>query len=138
MVRCVAESGGDKVKMARATEEDVKVLREFLEWLENYSEYGTDSRKEYDGDADSYPVIDDEAALEFIREQFSRFRRTRNVGMVWNRVVYGYSVLHDNCCDPEKDYLDWKPELRAVIDAGSPMEITVDVHPFAVDAFETV
>lgn len=126
------------MKMARATQEDVKVLREFLEWLENYSEDGTDSRGEFDEDAYSYPAIDDEAALEFIRGQFSRFCRTRNVGTVWNRIVMGYEVLHDNVCDPEKDYLDWKPELQAVIDAGSPMEILVDVHPFAVDAFLTV
>lgn len=125
------------MKMARATEEDVKVLREFLQWLQNYSEDGSDSRGEFDEDSYSYPAIDDEAALEFIRRQFSRFCRTRNVGMVWNRVVMGYEILHDNVCDLEKDYLDWKPELQAVIDAGSPMEITVDVHPFAVDAFET-
>ena len=25
------------------------------------------------------------------------------------RVVYGYQVLKDNCTDPAKDYLDWKP-----------------------------
>lgn len=69
------------MKMARATEEDVKVLREFLQWLENYSEDGSDSRGEFDEDSYSYPAIDDEAALEFIRRQFSRFCRTRNVGM---------------------------------------------------------
>lgn len=25
------------------------------------------------------------------------------------RVVWGYQVLKDNCTDPAKDYLDWKP-----------------------------
>jgi hypothetical protein len=25
------------------------------------------------------------------------------------RVVFGYQVLKDNCTDPAKDYLDWKP-----------------------------
>ncbi len=25
------------------------------------------------------------------------------------RVVFGYETLVDNCCDPAKDFLDWKP-----------------------------
>lgn len=25
------------------------------------------------------------------------------------RVVFGYETLVDNCCDPTKDFLDWKP-----------------------------
>lgn len=33
------------------------------------------------------------------------------------RVVYGYRVLVDNCCDPDKDYLDWKPALLAAMNA---------------------
>lgn len=35
----------------------------------------------------------------------------------WRRVVHGYTVLFDNCCDPDLDYLEWKPEYKAMIEA---------------------
>lgn len=31
----------------------------------------------------------------------------------WRRVVFGFRVLVDNCCDPDKTTLEWKPELAA-------------------------
>lgn len=43
------------------------------------------------------------------------------------RVVFGYETLVQNCCDPEKDYLDFKP-------GASPKEIAAlraaleDIH----------
>ena len=124
------------MKMARATKEDVEHLTKFLQWLERFEEYGEDLRT-LDEETGECSSISDADALSYITSEFGRFGRKRSVGSCWNRVIWGYQVLHDNVCDPEKDYLDWKPELQAVIDAGSPMEITVDVHPFAVDAFET-
>lgn len=37
---------------------------------------------------------------------------------VWcGRVVYGFRVLVDNACDPDKDTLEWKPEIAAAIAA---------------------
>lgn len=33
----------------------------------------------------------------------------------WERTVFGYEVLVDNCCDPDKSYLDWKPELKKLM-----------------------
>ncbi len=32
------------------------------------------------------------------------------------RVVFGYQVLVDNCADPNLDYLDFKPEIKAALD----------------------
>jgi len=29
----------------------------------------------------------------------------------WERVVFGYDTLVRNACDPDKDYLDWKPGI---------------------------
>lgn len=38
----------------------------------------------------------------------------------WRRVVHGYQVLFDNCCDPDLDYLEWKPEYKAMIKPTDP------------------
>lgn len=35
---------------------------------------------------------------------------------VWcGRVAYGYRVLVDNACDPNVDWLEWKPEIAATL-----------------------
>ena len=33
------------------------------------------------------------------------------------RVVFGYQVLVDNCADPNLDYLDFKPEIKAALES---------------------
>lgn len=38
----------------------------------------------------------------------------------WRRTVHGYLVMFDNCCDPTLDYLEWKPEYKAMIEAATP------------------
>lgn len=125
------------MRMARAPKEQVDHLTKFLEWLEQFEEYGHDIRK-FDGETGECPQISDEEAMDYIKSEFSRLNRRLSVGSCWHRVVWGYQVLHDNVCDPALDYLEFKPELAEIIAAGSPMEIPVDVHPFAVDAFQTV
>lgn len=32
-----------------------------------------------------------------------------------SRTVFGYSVLIDNCCDPDADTLQWKPEIAKLL-----------------------
>jgi hypothetical protein len=34
----------------------------------------------------------------------------------WERTVFGFSVLVDNVCDPDVSYLDWKPELKRLLE----------------------
>lgn len=34
----------------------------------------------------------------------------------WRRVVFGYEVLLKHCCDPKKDYLDWNPKLKKLME----------------------
>ncbi len=70
--------------------------------------------------------------MGIIREEFSRFTRRQNVMGSWRRVVWGFSILVDNCCDPDSDVLEWSPELRNLIEAAeSPL---LEVHPFTADA----
>jgi hypothetical protein len=38
-------------------------------------------------------------------------RKARNFPHGWRRVVWGCDMLIENCCDPNLDYLAFKPEL---------------------------
>ena len=125
------------MRMAKASAEDVETIQRFLEWLENYADYGTDSRKPADDETGDYPEISDDDALEYIRSEFNRWGHVPSVGSGWRRVVWGFRTLHDNVCDPDADHLDWNPELKAIITNAQPFESPVDFHPFAVDAYMT-
>lgn len=45
----------------------------------------------------------------------------------WERTVFGYDVLVENVCDPEKDYLDWKPGIVVHDDQPHPAVIRENI-----------
>jgi hypothetical protein len=77
------------VTQAKASQEEVDRLIHFLRSLEEL--------------VDSY---DEDALLDLLF----------NGGVpTWERTVFGYLVLVDNACDPDKGYLDWKPEIKKLL-----------------------
>jgi hypothetical protein len=125
-----------EMKMAKASDEDINTLTRFMEWLEEFSEAGIDIHKPLidEQGEEFFPCIDDDAAMEKIREEFSRWTRRATVAGSWRRVVWGFQILRDNCCDPAANVLEWNPELKALIEAAdSP---ALEPHPFTADAWQ--
>jgi hypothetical protein len=79
------------MRMAKATEEDINALRQFLLALE-----------------------------EIFEERHNRFDEAEDVirrfPIGWRRVVEGYETLLQNACDPTLNYLEWKPHLKAILE----------------------
>lgn len=125
-----------EVKMAKASKDDVDRLIKFFEWLETVCDEGVDNSKPYDEESDSYPEIEDDEAMEAIKAEFSRWTRRPTVAGSWRRVVWGFATLCDNVCDPSSDVLEWKPEIKAILEQAEEFEFA-EIHPFAVDAFVT-
>lgn len=88
----MAETKTEGIKMAKASEEDRKALMEFFHELEEMS---------------------GNMHLEDIG-RFAEEEMSGAVGAGWRRVVFGYEVMLETCCDPELGYLEWKPEIRAM------------------------
>ncbi len=124
------------VKMAKASADDVQRVINFFEWLETFCDEGVDNSKPYDEENDCFPELEDEAAMDAIKAEFSRWTRRPTVAASWRRVVWGFSILCDNVCDPSSDVLEWKPEIKSALEAVEDFEFT-EIHPFAVDAFVT-
>ncbi|OHD27136.1 MAG: hypothetical protein A2Y38_08495 [Spirochaetes bacterium GWB1_59_5] len=81
------------MKMAKADEKEWKKCMDFSNELEN-----------------QVKDPNDEKLGRWVKENY-----------VWlGRTLYGYRVLVDNCCDPAKDTLEWKPEIAAAIAAYKP------------------
>jgi hypothetical protein len=78
------------IRMTKASEEDVEVLTEFLQNVEEKLEY-----KDID---------------------YSWFETAvRKVEPHWRRVVFGFEMLLANAADPNKTYIDWKPEIEQAL-----------------------
>lgn len=82
-----------EMRQAKATEQDVEALRNFFLSLEQRAEEAND-------------VIGKVALANYVIKKING-----NING-WRRVVEGYEVLFENCCDPTLDYLDFKPELK--------------------------
>lgn len=89
------------MRMAKASKADINALRKFLLMLEQLCEETDESFQDYDN----------QAIVSRVRQAFGNV----NVSTGWRRVVEGADILIDTVCDPEKDYLDYKPELKKLI-----------------------
>lgn len=107
------------MKMAKASEDDFQKTIEFLQFIDEWMEYGTCTEKsDGDDDDDHEPVkLTEEQFVERLRKMWGGRFRPPGVDCSWSRVVHGAKVLIDNVCDPDADTLEWKPELRAKLQA---------------------
>ena len=81
------------MKVAKASKEEWEYVMKFVQTLE---------------DEIKYPEKTDEELGAWVRKAPCLFR-----------VVFGYQVLVDNCCDPDNDALEWKPELKKLMEVNS-------------------
>lgn len=82
------------IRMGRATEADVEAVWDFFHWLQEQVE-----EEPY---VEIYLL---EGQLEQVEASF-------------NRVVLGYQTLVESACDPSLSYLDWKPEIKWLLENG--------------------
>ncbi len=75
------------MRIARATEEEVLKLNEFLIHLEE--------------------MIENSEVSGWVKDNFPKDS--------WRRVIWGYMILHDNAADTELDYLDFRQEIKAAL-----------------------
>lgn len=97
------------MKMARASAAEVDKCIKFFQCIEEYFERGTYTEH----NTDNEQQLSDECFVELLRKMWGGRFRPQGVDCAWMRVVFGYSVLVDNCCDQNADTLEWKPEIAS-------------------------
>ena len=100
------------MRMAKASEKDIQSVIEFFQAIEEFMEYGTSQ------DGEESVAIDDAQFVEKLRDMWGHMFGPAKVNGAWLRVVFGCANLIANCCDPSVDYLDWKPEIKAAVEAA--------------------
>ncbi len=112
------------MRIAKAPKEHRDKLMTWLQFTdelsridpENYSEW---ERFKVDYEEDEYfgPIIKhcEDNERRFVYEYYFDYYRS-NISHIHMRIIMGYEVLVDNVCDPDLDYLDFKPELKKLLD----------------------
>lgn len=105
------------LRMATATKDDIKRLYLLYNVLENLGKYNATSMDDFD-----HFEEDEKRQIKRIFNEDDEIDSEELIsylhGLTWgfHRVVMGFEVLFDNCCDPTIDHLDWKPEIKKQLD----------------------
>ena len=103
------------MKIARATAEDFDRVIEFMSMIEEFMDYGTCA----EDDPEDAQDVSDEKFVELLREKWGRRFGPALVDGAWRRVILGGRAAMENACDPSLDYLDFKPEIKAAMEAAA-------------------
>jgi hypothetical protein len=71
------------------------------------------------------------AEWEALVEWFNRREAAGEYVPLWRRVVFGFDVVVGHACDPDASVLDWKPEIRAAMDAAERLAALVAIEKAA-------
>jgi hypothetical protein len=109
------------MKMAKAPQKHVDKLRHWLQFNDEFCKidpyYEWEKFKiDWEDNEDFLPIIKHcEDDNRFNWEYYMDYYQS-HISWIHMRVIMGYEVLVENVCDPDLDYLDYKPELKKQFD----------------------
>jgi hypothetical protein len=109
------------MKMAKAPQEHVDRLRIWMQFTDELSKIDpTDNRmwnkfKEDCDNEDFDPIIKHSEDMDGFKWDFYMDYFQRNISHIYMRIVFGYEILVDNVCDPDLNYLEFKPEIKELL-----------------------
>lgn len=117
------------MRMAKAPKEHVDRLRKWMQFNDELCKIDPTNGYEWEGFKKDWEDEEDWVSIikhcedegEFSWEYYMDYYQ-RNISYIHMRVIFGYEVLVDNVCDPELDYLDYKKELKDLMETAETNE----------------
>ena len=112
------------MRMAKAPQEHVDQLRIWMQFNDELMKIDPTYFKEWEEfkndwlEYENFNSIIEEIKTEdgsFSWEYYASYYQ-ENISHIWSRILFGFEVLVDNVCDPELDYLDYKKELKQLME----------------------
>lgn len=101
------------LKMAKSSPEEMEKMLAFFNGLEAIFD-GEFEQSDW-GDYEE----EQQAALgKYVAEQWEKF-----LSHSWARFYWGFDTLLRSAADPELSYLDWKPEIKTILDAHEASQV---------------
>jgi len=105
------------MRMAKAPQEHVDKLRKWMQFNDELCKI--DPTNDYD----FMPIIkhcEDDKGFNW--EYYMDYYQS-HISWIHMRVIIGFEVLVDNVCDPDLDYLEYKPEIKKLLEQNdTPVE----------------
>jgi hypothetical protein len=111
------------MRMSKAPQEHVDRLRRWMQFNDELCKINPTNPREWlslkndwSKDDDFGPIIkhcEDEDGFNW--EYYMDYYQS-NISWIHMRIIYGFEVLVDNACNPDLDYLDFKPEIKKLLE----------------------
>ncbi len=111
------------MRMAKAPQEHVDRLRIWMQFNNEFckidptNEFEWDEfKKDWEDEEDFVPIIkhcEDKGRFNF--DYYMDYYQ-QHISWIHMRIIYGYEVLVENVCDPDLDYLAFKPEIKQLME----------------------
>lgn len=113
------------LRMAKSSPEEMEKMLEFFNGLEAIFE------GEFEMDPlDDYATVQEEAVGKYVAEWWEKF-----LDGSWSRFYWGFDTMLRSAADPDLTYLEWKPEIKAILDAHE-AEVNARMQRFSFSAEE--
>lgn len=111
------------MKMAKATKNHVDRLRYWMQFNDELCKIDPTIKREWDDFKSDWEEKEDwkmiiehcEDEYGFNWEYYMDYYQS-NISHIHMRVIFGYEVLIDNVCDPDLDYLDYKKDIKSLME----------------------
>lgn len=113
------------IKMAKASKKDLQKMYLANNILENIFHYGDGIENITKDDFDHFEKPHEKKVIDRIFKKDGTLCPEKTLTEIYGlfdcgthgRVVMGCDILISNCCDPELDHLDFKPEIKQALEA---------------------
>ena len=114
------------MRMAKAPQEHVDRLRTWMQFNDELSKIDPENsyewisfKEDWEDQEDFMEIIKHcEDGQKFSWEYYMDYYQA-NISYIHMRIIFGYEVLVENVCDPELDYLDYKKEIKDLMETSS-------------------
>lgn len=114
-----------QLKMATAPKEHIALLMKFMQFTEQVSEIDIESKEDWQYLKQQY---EDEPAFvkmfKHCENDFGMFSSEfyfdyfqNEISHIYMRIIIGYEILFDNCCNPNADTLEFNEQIQKAFEA---------------------
>lgn len=113
------------MRMSKAPKKDRETLRIWMQFNDELCKIDPTIKREWDDFKSDWKEEEDwEMIIEhcedeygFNWEYYMDYYSSR-ISHIHMRIIFGYEVLVDNVCNPELDYLDYKKEIKDLMECS--------------------
>jgi len=107
------------LRMAKAPKEHIDRLRTWMQFTDEISKIDLDNQREWESFTEDWKHEEDFIKIiKHCTDEYDCFSSEyyfdyfhSNISYIYSRIILGFEILLDNCCDQKLDYLDFNKDI---------------------------